>query len=219
MKVKLRVDNRLIEGDSGKNLLEVCLENGIYIPNLCYMEGIERPIASCRLCYVEIKGERMPVTACTQMVSGGMEVRTDSPSVRRLQRSALEMLLSVHNVNCGHCPANKKCELQRLARVLKVSLKSGPFEKHLKGIEVDDAHPFLNYYPDRCVLCGKCEYVCRERNQRPLLSFIKRGLDTTIMIYREEDNPDARCARCFACVDICPVGALIAKNREEPGSA
>lgn len=214
MKVKLRVDNKLIEGNSGQNLLEVCIENGIYIPNMCYIEGIKRPLASCRLCYVEIKGEKLPVTACTQTVTGGMEIRTDSLSVRRLQRSALEMLLSVHKVDCGHCPANKKCELQKLARVLKVNLKSAPLEKHLKGIEVDDTHPFLSYYPDRCVLCGKCEYVCKERNQKPLLSFVKRGLDTTITLYWGEHDPEILCSNCFACVDICPVGALIAKNRE-----
>ena len=214
MKVKLRVNNKLIEGNSGQNLLEVCLENGIYIPNLCYIEGIKRPLASCRLCYVEIKGEKQPVTACTQIVIGGMEVRTDSPSVRRLQRSALKMLLSVHNIDCGHCPANKKCELQRLARALKVSLRSGAFDKHLKEIEINDSHPFLTYFPNRCVLCGKCEYMCKQRNERPILSFIKRGLDTMISIYCDEDGMESPCYNCFACVDICPVGALIAKNRE-----
>jgi bidirectional [NiFe] hydrogenase diaphorase subunit len=216
MKVKLRVDNRLIQGDTGQNLLEVCIENGFHIPNLCYIDGIKRPIASCRLCFVEIVGEKMPVTACTQNVTGGMEVRTDSVSVRRLQRSALEMLLSVHNVDCGHCPANKKCELQRLARVLKVNLKPGSLDKNLKEIEINDSHPFLNYYPNRCVLCGKCEYICRESNERQTLSLIKRGLDTTISLNWEEDLKAVRCARCFACVDICPVGAITAKNREAP---
>jgi len=213
MKVSLRVDNRLIHADSGRNLLEVCIENSIYIPNLCYINGIKRPLASCRLCYVEIKGGKMPVTACTQNVTGDMEVRTDSPSVRRLQRSALEMLLSVHKVDCGHCPANKKCELQRLARALKINFKSGSLEKHLKETAVDDSHPFLNYFPNRCVLCGKCEYICRERNKKPLVSFIKRGLDTMICLNWEEDKLEIRCANCYACVDICPAGAITAKKR------
>jgi len=213
MKVSLTVDNRVIQGDAGQNLLQVCLENGIHIPNLCYLDGIKRPLASCRLCFVEIEGERSPVTSCTQSVMGGMVIRTDSVAVRQLQASALELLLSVHKVDCGHCPANKRCELQRLARVLKVGLKSGALDKHLKEREISDSHPRLNYYPNRCVLCGKCEYICRERNERPFLSFIKRGLDTVISLHWDEAGLEIPCDRCLACIDICPVKAITVKDR------
>lgn len=215
MKVSLVVDKREIKGDTGKNLLQVCLENGIHIPNLCYINGIKRPLANCRLCFVEIKGERAPVTACTQSVTGGMVVRTDSDAVRQLQRSALELLLSVHKVDCGHCPANKKCELQRLARTLKVGLKSGDFDKHFKDIEIIESHPLFNYYPDRCVLCGKCVYRCREKNEKPFLSFIKRGLDTVINFNWDDGVGEIPCSRCLACIDICPVGAIVVKGQAE----
>jgi len=182
MKVSLTVDNKVIHGESGENLLKVCLSNGIYIPNLCYIEGIKRPLASCRLCFVEIQGRPRPVPACTRTVMGGMIVRTDTEAVRQLQRSALELLLSVHRVDCGHCPKNKACELQRLARFLKVGLRSSSFDMHLKETEDSRTHPFFDYFPNRCVLCGKCEYICRERNERPFLSFIKRGLDTVVSL-------------------------------------
>jgi bidirectional [NiFe] hydrogenase diaphorase subunit len=211
MKVKLKVDNKLIQGDSGQNLLQVCLENGIYVPNLCYIEGINRPLASCRLCFVEIDGEKTPVTSCTQSVTGGMVVRTDTVSVRRLQRSALELLLSVHKVDCAHCPANKKCELHKLARSLKVNLKTVSLDKHLNETEICKSHPFLDYYPNRCVLCGKCVFICKERNENPFLSFINRGLDTVISLHWEEDILDIPCDRCLACINICPVGAITGK--------
>jgi bidirectional [NiFe] hydrogenase diaphorase subunit len=210
MKVSLTVDNRVIQGNAGDNLLQVCLENGIHIPNLCHIDGIKRPLASCRLCFVEIEGEKGPVTSCSHSVTAGMVVRTGSESVRQLQRSALELLLSVHKVDCVHCPANKNCELQKLARTLKISLKTGAFDKHLKEDEVTDAHPRLNYYPNRCVLCGKCEYICREKNEKPFLSFIKRGLDTVISLHWEQDT-EIPCDNCLACIDICPVGAITAK--------
>jgi bidirectional [NiFe] hydrogenase diaphorase subunit len=212
MKVSLTVDGRVIQGNSGQNLLQVCLENGIHIPNLCYIDNIRRPLASCRLCFVEIEGEAMPVTSCTQGVTGGMIVRTDSEAVRHLQRSALELLLSVHRVDCGHCPVNKKCELQRLASRLKVGLKSGSLDKHLKEMEISESHPGFNYYPNRCVLCGKCEYICRERNEKPVLSFVKRGLDTMISLHWEGDTMDVPCQRCHGCIDICPVGAITAQT-------
>lgn len=212
MKTSITVDNRKIEAYSGENLLQACLENGIYIPHLCYIKDIQRPLASCRLCFVEIEGEKAPVTACTQTVIGGMIVRTDTETVRQLQRRGLELLLSVHDVDCGHCPANKRCELQTLARFLKVKLKPDAFDRHLKDAGVIDSHPVLEYYPNRCILCGKCEYICKERTDRPILSFIKRGLNTEISLYWHKDD-DLPCADCLACVDICPVKALVAKTQ------
>ena len=128
---KLRVDNREIEAREGISLLEACLDSGIYIPNLCHIHGAENPSASCRLCFVEIEGEDKPIPSCTVKARDGIIVKTDTPSVRRLQRTAFKLLMSVHRVDCGHCPANKKCELQRIAKFLKVGLKSKYLELHL----------------------------------------------------------------------------------------
>ncbi|MBW1802089.1 MAG: (2Fe-2S)-binding protein, partial [Deltaproteobacteria bacterium] len=102
MTVTIRVDDRTIESREGVPLLQACLDNDIYIPNLCYLEGMDHPPASCRLCFVEIGDEEKPVLSCTVKVSEGMVVRTDTPRVRRLQRSALQLLLSVHHVDCAH---------------------------------------------------------------------------------------------------------------------
>ncbi len=213
MKVALTVDGRVIQVESGRNLLQACIENRIYIPNLCYIEGIKRPFASCRLCFVEIEGEGRPVTACTRTVTGGMHVRTDTGPVRQLQRSALELLLSVHEVDCGHCHANRRCELQRLSGKLKVRLKSDALERHLKDTGVGCSHPLFNYHPNRCVLCGKCVYVCRERNEKPVLSFIKRGFDTVIGMDWDEDTLEIPCKGCLACIEVCPVGAITDRSR------
>jgi len=114
--VTLLVDNIKLAVEEGTNLLKACLDNNIYIPNLCYVEGMTPPAASCRLCFVEIKGEEHPVTACTVKVNREMVVTTDTPRVRQLQKTALQLLLSVHHVDCRNCPANKKCALQDMAR-------------------------------------------------------------------------------------------------------
>ncbi|MBN2059629.1 MAG: (2Fe-2S)-binding protein, partial [Deltaproteobacteria bacterium] len=149
--IKLIVDKIEIEAAEGDCLLQVCLDNDIYIPNLCHIKGVDKPSASCRLCFVQIDGESKPVPSCTVKVKEGMVVMTDTEQVRRLQRSALQLLLSVHHVDCGKCPANKKCELQRMAKLLKVGLKPKHLEKHLQKIEIDETHPLFNYYPNRCV--------------------------------------------------------------------
>jgi len=212
--VKLFVDNKEIEAPEGSNLLQTCLDNEIYIPNLCYLQAMEAPPASCRMCFVEIAGQEKPVTSCTVRVSEGMVVNTDTPAVRRLQRAALQLLLSVHHVDCARCPANKKCELQRIAKFLKVGLKPKGLEPRLKEIEVVRDHPCFEYYPNRCVLCGRCVFVCRLRNGRAFLTFAKRGLNTVISFFGQEASPDLPCSECLDCVNVCPVAALTLKNSD-----
>ena len=160
----------------------------------------------------EIEDEDKPIPSCTVMAKDGMRVKTDTPSVRRLQRTAFKLLMSVHHVDCGHCPANKKCELQRIAKFLKVGLKPKHLETHLKETEVDESHPFLDYYPNRCVLCGKCIAVCKEKHGRAFLTFAKRGLETVVSSYGEKDGSNLPCGNCLACIAICPVGAIILKD-------
>ncbi len=214
---KIRVDGKEIETKHGTTLLQACLDNDIYIPNLCFLESMEIPSASCRMCFVEIQGERQPITSCTVAVEDDMVVKTDTPAVRQLQRTALRLLLSVHHVNCKHCPANKKCELQRIAKFLKVGLKPKRLERYLKETEVDQNHPFLNHYPNRCVLCGKCVRSCRRENGQSVWTFAERGFDTVISAYGEGEASSQTCEECDVCVKICPVGALTLKDAQEDG--
>ena len=172
--IKIIIDEKEIEAEEGANLLETCLHNDIYIPNLCYVEGMKMASASCRLCLVEIEGKADPLPSCTVIVKEGMRVRTDTGRVRNLQKAALELLLSAHEVDCGHCPANKKCALQRIAKFLKAGLKPKRLEKLLKKSLQTAEHPVLDFYSNRCVLCGKCIYVCREKHGRPFLTFAGR---------------------------------------------
>lgn len=209
--IKLLVDNKEIEVERGRSLLRACLDNEIYIPNLCYLEGMEIPFASCRLCFVQINGKEDPVTACTVNVKDGMVVQTDTPAVRRLQQTAFRLLLSVHRVDCRHCPANKRCELQRIAKLLKVALKPDGRQQHLKEHDVDLTHPLFDLHPNRCVLCGKCIHVCREKTGHSFLTFAQRGFKTVIRFYDEPNVSKLPCTKCTACIDICPVGAITPK--------
>jgi NADH dehydrogenase/NADH:ubiquinone oxidoreductase subunit G len=212
MTVGILVDDRELTIKENRSVLQACLENGIYIPNLCSMEDLPHPEASCRLCFVEVAGINHPVTACTIRVSDGMIVKTDTPPVRRLQRRGLRLLLSVHDIDCKNCPANKKCELQHLARFLKTGLKSKDLETFLKEVTVVDSHPCLTYYPNRCVLCAKCIHECRLSRGQSLISFVGRGFNTSLTFAGELQSAGRDCSTCRACADICPVGALILKT-------
>jgi bidirectional [NiFe] hydrogenase diaphorase subunit len=210
--IRFTVDDKELEIEEGPTLLEACLDNGIYIPNLCYIKGMTDPPSSCRMCFVELDGEDSPVTSCSIKAKEGMVVRTNTPLVRRLQTTAMQLLLSVHCVECGKCPANKKCELQGIAKFLKIGLKQKKLSIHLKSCETDSSHPYFNYHPNRCVLCGRCVYTCKMQNGFTLLTFAKRGLATEISFYGQDDPSDIPCSDCLACIEICPVAALTKKE-------
>lgn len=210
MTVTIQVDGKTLEVKKDLSVLQACLENDIFIPNLCFMESYLEQPASCRLCFVEVAGEKNPVAACTQKVREKMAVKTDTPLVRRLQRTGLQLLLSVHDVDCKNCPANKKCALQHLARFLNVGLKTKHLEHHLKTPAIDESHSNLVHYPNRCVLCAKCIQVCRKAKGTPSFAFAKRGFETVISFYGITDC--LSCQACTECVEICPVGALVLKE-------
>lgn len=216
--VKIIVNNQSIHVKTGTSLLAACLENGIYVPHLCYLKEVDRQSASCRMCFVEIEGRGQPVTACTETVMQPMVVNTDTPAVRRLQKTALQLLLSVHRVDCKHCPANRHCGLQQIAKYLKVGLKSKKFVPVFKEPEMDSRHPYLAYFPNRCVLCGRCVRICGHHHPESLLTFAKRGFNTVISVWPYNHLATEQCLECFRCVDVCPVGALLPKSKLDAAS-
>ena len=210
--ITIFIDGKKLNVENNANLLKVCLDHGIYIPNLCYLDGMDEPPASCRLCFVELEGEKNPVTSCTLKLREGMSVRTHTEPVRNLQKSALRLLLSVHHVDCRNCPANRRCILQDMAKFLKIGLKSKKLNLFLKELDIDQDHPYLNYDPNRCVLCGRCVYTCQKQQDKPCLTFAKRGMDTRISFSNPVETAPSFCAACSACADICPVEAITLKT-------
>jgi bidirectional [NiFe] hydrogenase diaphorase subunit len=206
--IQMVVDGRQIEADQGQSLLQVCLRSGIYIPHLCYMEDAHQPDASCRLCFVEIEGYSAPVASCTVSITEGLSARTDTDRVRHLQRSALRLLLSAHDVDCKHCHVNRACALQNMAGFLNIGLKPNPLEPIPWSLEVDHSHPCIDLYPHRCVLCGKCIRVCRDSTGKPLLALAGRGINTRIRHLPAPFDEPVDCRTCGRCISVCPVGAL-----------
>ena len=217
-RVTLTIDDRTVEAEAGTKVLWAALDAGIFIPNLCAMRERETPFGACRLCFVEVEGRDLPVTACSETVAEGMVVHTRSERVDRLRRSALELLLSHHDLDCRNCPSNRICALQDLAKTLKVRLVPKRMRKLPTEMPVDDSHPEIVLNPNRCVLCGRCIWVCRDVEKSGALDFVFRGLKTRIAPFRLEPLADSPCTGCLRCVDVCPVGALSRKGTAGGGS-
>jgi bidirectional [NiFe] hydrogenase diaphorase subunit len=209
--VSLTINDQKIRALDGQKLLWAALDNGIYIPNLCAIREKSEPFASCRLCFVEIEGKDNPVTACTTPVVEGMVVNTKGTKALRLGRTALELLLASHPVDCSHCLKNRSCELQKLAKHFGVKLKTKRFRKILPELPIDSSSRLFIYDPNKCVLCGKCVWVCQEKLGKGVIGFAHRGFRRIVTTFGDEPMGKSLCQDCGECVAVCPVGALVFK--------
>ena len=211
--VSLTINDQEIRALDGEKLLWVALDNGIYIPNLCAIREKSEPFASCRLCFVEVEGKDNPVTACTIPVAEGMVVNTKGTKALRLTRTALELLLASHPVDCAHCLKNGSCELQKIAKHLSVKLKTKRFRKILPELPIDSSSPRFIYDPNKCVLCGRCVWVCQEKLGKGTIGFAYRGFRRMVTTFGDEPMGKSRCQDCSECVAVCPVGALVSSSK------
>ena len=210
--VILTIDGKKISSSDGDTILWAALDNGIYIPNLCAIRERIEPLAGCRLCFVEVEGADEPVTACTEPVKEGMVVRTQSKTALRLARTSAELLLASHPLDCGHCLKNRSCELQTVARHLGLKLTTKRFRRFERRLPIDESSSLFIYDPNKCVLCGRCVWVCRERLGIGAIGFVRRGFKRRVSAFEERPIAESRCQQCGECVKVCPVGALAFKS-------
>ncbi len=207
--VLLYIDGTPVRAVSGTKILWAALDAGIYIPHLCALRERDHGFGACRLCLVEIAGRSIPVASCGETVAHGMKIKTRSPRLLRLRRRALELLLSHHDLDCSHCPKNHSCQLQQLAKDLKVPLRMSPDLKRLETTyPIDQSHKLIVLNPNRCVLCGKCVWVCTHIEKAGALDFALRGIRTLVAPFNREPLAQSSCTGCMRCVAVCPTGAI-----------
>ena len=209
--INFTINGENVEAEEGANLLWTALDNGFYIPHLCAIKGLNPPLAACRLCFVEIHGLLNPVAACTRTVKDGMKVYLDTERVKRIRQTAFEFLISNHHLDCANCARNKNCELQNIAAKLGYKLKTSRVPSIPRNLPADISHDLFYYDPNKCILCGKCVWICQEKGNG-VLNFAQRGLATIVTTFSGLPLSESDCNSCLNCVAICPVGSLVAKQ-------
>lgn len=210
--VNFIIDGKKITAPVGAKLLWVAIDNGIYIPNLCGLRENPEPLTACRLCWVEVKGKNQPVTACTEKIYDGMVVYTRGNRALSLAKRGFELLMASHALDCAHCVKSRTCELQQIAHHLKVSLKTRNLRRLIRDLPVDNSHPLFSYNPDKCVLCGRCVWVCRNHCKNGAFGFSHRGFQRRVTTFGDEPMGISTCSDCNECITVCPTGALTLKS-------
>ncbi|UCF97290.1 MAG: FAD-dependent oxidoreductase [Spirochaetaceae bacterium] len=178
----LRIDGRDIQSQAGQTILSVAREHNIEIPTLCHHPALE-PYGACRLCVVEasVGGRKRLVTSCNYEVREGLEIHTNSERVRKSRAMTIELLLS-------RCPSVER--LQTLAAAYGVTQPRFPTEDQ----------------EERCILCGLCVRICKEKVGVGAVDFVGRGTD--IRVAPPYQRRSEVCLTCGACAYVCPTAAV-----------
>ncbi len=212
--VHLTIDGVAVEAPADANVLDAALDAGIYIPHLCHHPDLT-PSGSCRLCMVDVGGG--PVVACRVKVEDGLAVRTETPEALKARRTALELILANHPLECLPCSANGKCDLQRVSAYIGYDgARMARLRRETSPLPADTSNPFFDLEHDKCVLCGICVRTCDELQNVGAIDFTRRGMDTRVGTFADAPIVDSSCVSCGECVVRCPVGALVSKTFEDP---
>src|SRR5882724_7807920 len=178
--ITLEIDGRPIAVPEGTSVIRAAAEAGIHVPKLCATDSLE-PFGSCRLCLVEVEGQRGYPASCTTPVRAGMKVRTESPALARLRRGVMELYISDHPLDCLTCPANGDCELQDMAGAVGLREVRYGYEgaNHLDE-KKDESNPYFSFDPAKCIVCSRCVRACEETQGTFALTVKGRGFASKI---------------------------------------
>ena len=203
-KVTLTIDNQEVQLEQGATLLEAAREMSKDIPTICLHEATTAN-ALCRICVVEVEGQRVLQPACIVKVADKMKVQTRSEKVIRSRRTILEMLSST--MDLSDAP-----EILTMMDDYSASAERFP-DAERREVEVKDDNPMYVRDYSKCLLCWRCVQVCAEDAQYTYaINFEGRGYETQIGTFFDKTIPETTCVLCGQCVGVCPTGALKPKR-------
>lgn len=206
--VNLTIDNRKVCVPEGTTIMKAAASVGIMIPHLCFLEEINE-IGACKVCVVEMQGKTKLITACNNPVEEGMVLFTNSPKVRSVRRTNVELILSQHDLRCATCVRSGNCNLQKIANDLGII--ELPFKSEIPSAPWNHDFPFIKD-AGKCIKCMRCVQVCDKIQDLHIWDVQNTGSRTTVDVAMNKCIEESDCSTCGQCVTHCPTGALRERN-------
>ena len=206
--VDITINGAQMQAEKGSLLIDKLLDENIHIPHFCYHQALGKD-GNCRMCMVEIEGQKRPQIACDTPVKAGMIVRTQGENIEKVRRDILELELINHPIDCPTCDQAGECKLQ------DYYMESGFYDSRVSINSKNHARKRIDLGSnvmldqERCVLCTRCVRFCSQITKTNELGVISRADHSVIGTFpgKPLDNPYA-----MNVIDICPVGALTNKD-------
>ncbi|MBK7707057.1 MAG: (2Fe-2S)-binding protein [Acidobacteria bacterium] len=204
--IRIKIDGKDITTFSGRNLVDVAKENGIFIPTLCYFRDIH-PLGTCRICTVKLNGRH--TTGCTTKVADGMEFEINTPELLDNRKAIIEMLYAEGNHFCPSCEKSGKCDMQNLGYDMGITVTRYP---HVFSNKIVDFNPKrMIMETNRCILCRRCVEEVKTVDGNDVFSFVNRGVKTVVKIDYEQEAKLTE-SEAMRAMNLCPVGAILVKG-------
>lgn len=210
-KINLTINGTQCTVEKGTTILDAAKDLNIKIPTLCYHKDL-CVAGNCRVCVVEVEGQRRLAAACATPCTDGIEIHTNTLKVRNARKHVIELLLAEHNANCTQCYRNGNCELQTLASEYKIMTQDFIEINSCKQHTIDMFSPSIIKDDSRCIRCQRCVRTCSELQGVNALTVAFKGEDMKISTFFEKPMVEVVCSNCGQCVNHCPTGALIERN-------
>ena len=204
MTITFAIDGKEVTAEQGKTLLDVAREHGKDVPTICYHDATTSN-GLCRICVVEVEGQRVLQPACIVKAAENMKVQTRSAKVVRSRKTILEMLDSTMDLS-------EAADIQHMMKDYDADPNRFP-DAARREVPVKDDNPMYIRDYSKCLLCWRCVQVCAEDAQYTFaINFEGRGYETQIGTFFDKAIPETTCVLCGQCVGICPTGALKPKR-------
>jgi NADH-quinone oxidoreductase subunit G len=198
--ITITIDGKECIGKNGDTILKIARANGIYIPTMCYLTKVE-PIASCRMCVVEVDGIEGMILSCQEKAVEGAVVTTNSKELHNQRQNIMKLYNVNHPLECGVCDKSGECDLQNKTLEFNVSNQNFSTKESHKKVE---NWGYVSYDPALCIMCEKCVRVSNEITGNEALSVSVGGYKSKIVNIK-----NSNCSSLGESAAVCPVGALV----------
>lgn len=211
------INTRRLTGRAGQTILELALANGIEIPNLCHDPRL-KPTGACRLCLVDVAGQRGPVPACTFEIADGMTVQTETEEIRAIRKTILELLFAEHRGVCTTCDEDGNCLLQKYGYEYQIPDAAFAVPELVEtAANYTSDNEAIRYRPEKCIRCGRCIRICQEVQMDSALTFKDRAAGVEVTTAFDMPLNESTCELCGQCISTCPTGALYERLAQGKG--